>query len=270
VRAWGDPAAPTVVLLHGGAAHSGWWDHSAPFLADRFRVLAPDLSGHGDSDWRPDYSLDTWADELAAVIEEHASPGPLLVGHSMGGHVALTFAQRAADKLSGVIIVDSELRRRDDPPRPRPWSTEGPRRALHPDQATILSRFRTMPDECWAPPAVLRDVARQSVVRHADGWSWKFDRRFSDHVPLRMEDLAPLSCPVLVVRGERGLVDDAMATAAATRLRPNLASASLATSCVAGAGHHVPLEEPQQLAALVAASAADWTDDTQPRPPEDR
>ena len=56
------------------AAHSGWWDHIAPFLSRTHRVIAPDLSGHGDSDCRDAYDLDIWAQELLAV--------PAAAGHS--------------------------------------------------------------------------------------------------------------------------------------------------------------------------------------------
>ena len=51
------------MLVHGGAAHSRWWDHIAPMLTEGWRVVAVDLSGHGDSDRRDHYSLDTWARE---------------------------------------------------------------------------------------------------------------------------------------------------------------------------------------------------------------
>src|SRR5436309_7967670 len=59
-RAWGDPDGRSIVLVHGGAAHSRWWDHIAPMLTEGWRVVAVDLSGHGDSDRRDRYSLDTW------------------------------------------------------------------------------------------------------------------------------------------------------------------------------------------------------------------
>ncbi len=65
-RAWGRPGGPGIVLVHGGAAHSRWWDHIAPLMAGR-RVAALDLSGHGDSGRRDPYSLDVWAREVLAV-----------------------------------------------------------------------------------------------------------------------------------------------------------------------------------------------------------
>src|SRR5258708_28492642 len=58
-RAWGDPDGRSIVLVHGGAAHSRWWDHIAPMLTDGWRVVAVDLSGHGDSHRRGAYSPST-------------------------------------------------------------------------------------------------------------------------------------------------------------------------------------------------------------------
>jgi pimeloyl-ACP methyl ester carboxylesterase len=69
MRAWGDAKLPTLVLVHSGGAHSGWWDHIAPFFSSTHRVIAPDLSGHGDSDFRAEYDLDTWAREVLAVAK---------------------------------------------------------------------------------------------------------------------------------------------------------------------------------------------------------
>ena len=66
-RAWGEEDRPGIVLVHGGMAHSRWWDHVAPQLAAGCRVVALDLSGHGDSDHREGYSLDLWAEEVLAV-----------------------------------------------------------------------------------------------------------------------------------------------------------------------------------------------------------
>src|ERR1035438_2566783 len=69
-RAWGNPADRGIVLVHGGAAHSRWWDHIGPLLANGWRVAALDLSGHGDSGRRDRYTLDTWAREVLAVAAD--------------------------------------------------------------------------------------------------------------------------------------------------------------------------------------------------------
>src|SRR5262245_35724747 len=67
MRVWGDRESPPLVLVHGGGAHSGWWDHIAPFFATTHRVIAPDLSGHGDSETRAHYDLNVWAHEILAA-----------------------------------------------------------------------------------------------------------------------------------------------------------------------------------------------------------
>src|SRR4051812_24905693 len=54
--AWGDRSKPGLVLVHGGAAHAQWWSFLAPFLARQYRVVAPDLAGHGDSGQRAHYA----------------------------------------------------------------------------------------------------------------------------------------------------------------------------------------------------------------------
>ena len=84
-RAWGKSGDPVAILVHGGAAHAGWWDHVAPHLAAGHRVIAIDLSGHGDSGHRQAYSLETWADEVMAVAAAESDQPPVLLGHSMGG-----------------------------------------------------------------------------------------------------------------------------------------------------------------------------------------
>ncbi len=88
VRSWGQRDLPGLVLVHGGAAHGRWWDHVAPFLAVDHRVVALDLSGHGDSERRAEYDMTTWAAEVTAVARDAGFTGPpVIVGHSMGGWV---------------------------------------------------------------------------------------------------------------------------------------------------------------------------------------
>ena len=62
--AWGPPGAPGLVFVHGGAAHAHWWTHVAASFSRQYRVAAIDLSGHGDSGHRADYSLEGLREEL--------------------------------------------------------------------------------------------------------------------------------------------------------------------------------------------------------------
>src|SRR2546429_7805098 len=95
-RAWGNPDGRSIVLVHGGAAHSRWWDHIAPMLTDGWRVVAIDLSGHGDSDRRDRHSPRTWAPGgVAGLAAGGAAPAAGGLRRRSGGPGALRGATPA-------------------------------------------------------------------------------------------------------------------------------------------------------------------------------
>src|ERR1700733_12173753 len=90
-RMWGSsPTGRGIILVHGGGAHSRWWDHIGPLLAAGRQGIAIDLSGHGDSGRRGSYNFDNGAREILAVAADAglATP-PVVIGHSMGGLATL-------------------------------------------------------------------------------------------------------------------------------------------------------------------------------------
>ncbi|MBW0117648.1 alpha/beta fold hydrolase [Pseudonocardia abyssalis] len=249
VRAWGDPGAPGVVLVHGAAAHAGWWDHVGPPLARAAgcRVVALDLSGHGDADTRTDYSVDRWAEGVRAVAASPvAGRAPVVVGHSLGGMVGLAAAV-VSGAMAGLVIVDAVVR----PPDPRIERVRERRaRAVartfdSPEEA--VARFRPFPDqECLG---YVRDrVARAAVRPDGDRWTWKRDLRAFDRPSLYLEDLRPLACPLAVLRAAHGrLTDDDLAAMLPRLARPDAAVA------VVDSGHHPMLDRPQALVGALTA-----------------
>src|SRR6202034_4458373 len=110
-RMWGSsPNGRGIVLVHGGAAHSRWWDHIGPLLAADRSVIAVDLSGHGDSGRRESYTFDAWAGEVLAVAADAGLVSPVVIGHSMGGVVALRLASLFGSSIEGAVVIDSPLR----------------------------------------------------------------------------------------------------------------------------------------------------------------
>jgi len=110
-RTWGDPGGRGIVLVHGGAAHSRWWDHIGPLLADGRLVVAIDLSGHGDSNRCGYYSLDQWAREVFAVAKDSGiATAPTVIGHSLGGMVTLRVAGLLGSRIEGAVVIDSPIR----------------------------------------------------------------------------------------------------------------------------------------------------------------
>lgn len=102
---------PLVVLIHGWSCDSSYWDAQLDELASRYTVLTIDLAGHGSSTaTRSQWSMGAFGDDVVAAVEDLASSSPsriVLVGHSMGGPVAVEAARRLAPRVAGVIGLDT-------------------------------------------------------------------------------------------------------------------------------------------------------------------
>jgi pimeloyl-ACP methyl ester carboxylesterase len=253
-RSWEGSSDHCIVLIHGGAAHSGWWDHIGPLLTSYGQVVALDLSGHGDSDWRPRYDVDTWAREVLAVAATtRIDMRPTVVGHSMGGFVALHTAAAHGDLLTAAVVVDSPLRAatpEDDDARGRRASRES---RLYASEDEAMAHFRPLPQQP-ALPYVLRHVAASSAVETIAGWRWKFDRRIFDRPRFTPDHVGSIPCSVAVLRGEHGMLGATECAALAERLdgRPPIIE-------IPNAGHHIMLDQPLALTAALRTLVAMWT-----------
>ena len=105
---WGEPDAPPIVLLHGGNQTAHSWDLVSLHLADRYRVLALDQRGHGDSEWARDanYSVQAMATDALAFIDQQDLERPLVIGHSMGGMVTMTLLAKRPAAARAAVFVD--------------------------------------------------------------------------------------------------------------------------------------------------------------------
>jgi pimeloyl-ACP methyl ester carboxylesterase len=113
VATYGPPDAPALVLTHGAGTDATSWYYAQKHLADRFRLIAWDLPGLGDSSRAGggDYSLERHARDLAAVLDATVRGPAMLVGHSLGGMIALTFCrlfpERLGQQVAGLVLVGS-------------------------------------------------------------------------------------------------------------------------------------------------------------------
>lgn len=247
---WGAPGAPAVLLLHGGSAHARWWEGFAPTVADRFRVLAPDLRGHGDSAWArpPAYGVDDHAADVLALAEQLDLRSLAIVGHSFGGMVAMAAAARLGDGLRALAIVDTRtksteiglrsLQRLAQMPAPR-----------YRTRAEGIARYRLLPIDGQTPPAAVARMAAHALARGTDGlWTYKFDRAalaaVVPHDP--GPALAGVRCPILAIRGANSPMMSDRAVAALRAAAPQLAVVT-----VAAAHHHVMLDQPDEFARVL-------------------
>lgn len=254
---WGEVGSPGLLLVHGGAAHARWWSFIAPKFSHDHHVVAIDLSGHGDSGWRDEYSINTWADEVACVARAAgmAEP-PIVAGHSMGGFVTTVAAATHGDDLAGAVIIDSPIT------RPDPETEEGTRgRAFqrpktYPDLPTALEHFHLIPQEPPPAPHITDWVARTSLRRVDGGWTWKFDPRiFHDFSRGAIyEHLAAVRCRVAVMRGE---FSD-LVTSDVSDFMYDALGRSAPIVEVPEAYHHIPLDQPLSLVTGLRALLADW------------
>ena len=107
---WGDPAAPAVVCLHGITAHGLRFRRLAEErLANRFRVLAPDLRGHGRSDPEPPWTFDTFVEDVLDTLDAAGVGSAAWVGHSFGGRLVLETAATAPERVERAVLLDPAI-----------------------------------------------------------------------------------------------------------------------------------------------------------------
>ncbi len=257
--AWGAAGRHGLVFVHGGGAHAHWWTHVAARFADDFRVLALDLSGHGDSDHRDAYDLEQWTSEVMAVAADGDIDGlPVIIGHSMGGFVTIASAALHPDRVSGVIVCDSPVTQPD--PEVESYRLREafgtPRTYTDPDDAR--ARFRTVPPQEHYLPYVMDHVAARSLTAVDGGWQWKFDRRIFEQFAGGMRGIAlpyltRVVCRLALLRSENGLVTPDIGSfmyEQLGRVAPVIE--------IPEAGHHAMLDEPLILLTALRSLLADW------------
>ena len=198
---WGSADAPPVVCLHGVTAHGARFAHLAERLPG-FRVLAPDLRGHGRSGREPPWRLETHVDD---VLETAAAAGvdtAAWIGHSFGGRVLIELAARFPERVERAVLLDPAIRIR-------------PADALRAADGVREERIFPTPDDAVAvplagpprptPPKLLAEEREQHLEPVEGGYRWRYSR--SAAVAILGELAAPgpaadeLCAPVLLVLG---------------------------------------------------------------------
>ena len=234
-------AGPAVVLLHGFPLDSRIWREQIAALADRFRVIAPDLRGFGESKSDDPFTLPALADDVHALLEDLGALPCVLGGLSMGGYVALAYAKKYPADLRGLMLIDTkaeadtaegkqgrekmiDLVRKEGPKaiadQMVPKMLAGDAAGQRPQSAASL---RALMEAC--PPKTIEHAL--AAMR---------DR------PDRAGELASIEAPTLVIVGESDAITPPDVAEAMARKIPG---ARLVT--IRGAGHMSPMEQPEQV-----------------------
>src|SRR4051794_35108490 len=95
-----------LVLLHGLCGSSEYWDKVTPELSKHYRVITPDLRGHGESGVSDEaFVMNTMANDISELLEKLHISQAIIFGHSLGGYVTLAFAEYYSTKLKGFSLV---------------------------------------------------------------------------------------------------------------------------------------------------------------------
>ncbi len=257
-KAWGDRGAPGVILVHGGTAHKGWWDAIGPLLArEGRRVVAPDLPGMGESDWREAYSMDDHAACAQAAGADggaFVSGAPVMIGHSFGGFATLKAAITFGGALKAAIILDSPIRKPEEQREGAP-----PRRGgkVYPDLAAALARFRLLPEQTCDNVWLVDHIARGSLKQVEGGWTWWFDPGIWAKLTYERRDpeaaAAALKCPMAVIRGAQSRL---MGPETWDYMKSVFTDSPFVT--VPNTQHHLVLDDPLATTAALDALLEGW------------
>jgi esterase len=216
---WGGSGTP-ILLLHGGGINAHTWDCVAVMLGERFRCIALDQRGHGDSEWSPvvNYCNAAHLGDIEGFVETIELKRPIIVGQSMGGLNAIAYATRHSDQIRAMVIVDvapeisgaGAERIRDFSSTPE---LDSPQEFL--ERAVKFNPLRN-------PAALRRSLYYNLRETPAGKWTFKHDQRrrtgdamrsFAEDRVRLAADVAKIKCPTLVVRGALSdvLTDDAAA-----------------------------------------------------------
>jgi pimeloyl-ACP methyl ester carboxylesterase len=252
---WSREGVP-LLLLHGFGNDAHVWDDLAPAIAPYYRTIALDHRGHGDSDWDRErrYRHDTMVRDVEAVTRELDIDRLVLMGHSLGGRIAMLFAERNPQRMAGLILVDigpdldarGVIRIRQElESNPRPIFTS----------VEEYARVLTLAYPAGRPDALMR-MARHGLRRRDDGrFEPKLDPGLlaagrAEPPELRSERgrarnqalwkaLGRVPCPTLVVRGA---ASDVLSPETAEKMEEVLPRGSL--TVVPQAGHSVMIDNP--------------------------
>jgi esterase len=211
---WGDADAPPVLMLHGLRSYARTWEPIAQALSGSHRLIAPDFRGRGESAWDPQraYRTDTYVSDIENLTALLGLDRFAIVGHSMGGTVAYTYAARHPDQVAALVIEDIGPGSSTE--------TSGAGRILS-EMADTPSRFSSLEEVQTYWRGIRPDITEEALASRIDntvrpagdgGYEWRLDmagiaeaRRTGN--PAEAVDLwscvDALRCPTLVMRGAR-------------------------------------------------------------------
>ncbi|MBL7825246.1 MAG: alpha/beta fold hydrolase [Saprospiraceae bacterium] len=238
-------AGPPIIILHGLFGFSDNWQTIAKALAENHLVITPDLRNHGRSPHVADHSYPEMADDLRAFMENHWIHSAVLIGHSMGGKVAMQLALHDPDLVERLIVVDIDPGQAED----NHSSIFQALMAMDLSKMTTRSQAEDYLSE-RIPDVGTRQFLLKNITRDDNGaFAWKMNlpvlwKHFPDILAPVSGD--PYEKPTLFVRGSRS---DYIKPEETTLIHTLFPQAHIET--IEGAGHWVHADKPNELLAVL-------------------
>ena len=258
---WGEKNKPGLIFVHGGMAHADWWNFITPYFLKTHRVIAMNLGGMGDSDWRKEYSTETWGLEIEGVCKKEKLKKPIIIGHSLGGMCGVYAASIMKKNLYGLVIVDTAIL----PPSDKPPKFDFKIRAnkIYKSLKEIKSRFRLVPGQIDALEYIMDYIAEKSIKKNKGGWTWKFDpnymkifnsESFLERQAVYRNKLKGLKCRVAILRGEKSVIFPG----SSAKYMHELMDKKSPIINVPEAHHHIMVDQPMALISALRSLIIDW------------
>jgi esterase len=249
---WGEGSHRHLILLHGLGSQAHTWDTFGNKITSSFRVVAPDLRGHGESGHSElGYALASFTGDIKALARAINLPSFDLIGHSLGALIAIEFAAEHPGLVNRLILEDGGPGMDTDAARgasignfTRPlafdtvesassWlQSQNPRLGTRSDEE-MEQMVKHRMKENWTGRWIFRhDPELYWIVDDAIGWSKEDSKQV-------WERLASISCPTLVLRGEES---NLLSSEAAGRITAAIPNATLVE--IPGAGHSIHSDAP--------------------------
>jgi len=254
-------AGEVLLLIHGIGGSSNSWSGVIPLLAKKYRVIAPDLLGHGESDKpRGDYSVGAFAVLLRDFLDALDIPQVTVIGHSLGGGIAMQFAHQHGEYCKRFVLISSGGFGGDVGRVLRVLSLPGSELVL----PVIASR-----------PAILAGNALRALMGSSDRFKARpslsnrdnrqaFLRTLRSVVDFRGQAVSALNrlcfhgvLPALIISGDQDRVIPVEHARAAHQTLPNSR-----LHIMSGVHHHPPTERPEAVARLIDDFVATTAEDT--------